>query len=159
MVIKNKEKTNKEKKKLAIVAAIFLLVFIPFGLPATAGLIFDSAVENEVKRYVRLQFLFGGGSGDRNNRTKHIHVDSLKIQPGAEISYVVGEVKNTSSETFEQVQLNFYLYDSSGQKVGEAMDYKEEMGPNTPWNLKAACQFTGQSTNVARATLVEVIVR
>ena len=143
-------------------AAIFLLVFIPFGLPATAGLIFDSAVENEVKRYVRLQFLFGGGSGDRNNRTKHIIVDSdsLKIQLGAEISYVVGEVKNTSSETFEQVQLNFYLYDSSGQKVGEAMDYKEEMGPNTPWNLKAACQFTDpQFTNAVRADLVEVIVR
>ena len=89
---------NKEKKKLAIMAAIFLLVFIPFGLPSAAGLIFDSAVENKVKWYVRLQFLFGGGAGDRDNRTKHIIVESLKIQLGAQIPYVVGDVKNTSTE-------------------------------------------------------------
>ena len=139
---------------------VFLLVFLPFGLPATAGLIFDSDLENKIKRITRLQFLFDGGDY-RDNRTNEIQIDpdSLKIQPGGEnssISYVVGDAKNTSSETLQQVELHFHLFDSQDKKLGEAVEYKDEMEPNSTWSFRAACM----SKNVPwRADLVEVKVR
>jgi hypothetical protein len=150
---------NKEKKKLAIMVGIFVFVFIELALPTAAGLIFDYKVEHKVKRIVRLQFLFGGG-GYRDNRTKYIEVDmaSMKIQRGVgegAIFYVTGDAKNTSSDTFQQVELKFHLFDADGTMLGETVEYKDEMGPNSTWNFRAACMFT----NVSRADLVEVIVR
>jgi len=150
---------DKEKMKLAIVGFVFLLVFLPFGLPATAGLIFDSDLENRIKRITRLQFLFDGGDY-RENRTKEIQIDPdlLKIQPGGEnssISYVVGDAKNISSRTLKEVELYFHLYDSSGTMLGEVVEYKDEMEPNSTWSFRAVCMFT----NVVRADPVKVIVR
>jgi hypothetical protein len=154
---------NREKQTLVVVMVVFLFVFIPFGLPNFVK-IFDLGLGNKIERIVKLKFLFTEGDY-RNNPSDDVQVDpdSIKIQPideNSSTTFVIGEAKNTSSETLRQVELHFNLYDSSGQKVGEAMDYKEEMGPNTPWNLKAACQFTDpQFTNAVRADLVEVIVR
>ena len=68
---------------------------------------------------------------------------------------MVGDAKNTSSETLQQVELHFHLFDSSGAKLGEVVEYKAEMGPNSTWSFRAACTVA----NVARADLVEVIVR
>ena len=138
---------------------VFLLVFLPFGLPATAGLIFDADLENRIKRITRLQFLFDGGAY-RDNRTKEIQIDpdSLKIQPGGEnssISYVVGDAKNISSRTLKEVELYFHLYDSSGTMLGEVVEYKDEMEPNSTWSFRAVCMFP----NVVRADPVKVIVR
>jgi len=101
-----------------------------------------------------------GGSGDvyRNNRTKDIQIDSLKIQPAVgpySVTFVVGDAKNTSSNTLQQVELHFHLFDSSGAKLGEAVEYTDEVGPYSTWSFRAACSVT----NVARADLVKVIVR
>ena len=150
---------NKEKKKLAIMAGIFVFVFIELALPTAAGLIFDYKAEHKVKRIVRLQFLFGGKSY-RDNRTKAIEVDtaSMTIQRGAgegAVFYVTGDVKNTSSETFQQVELRFHLFDAAGTMLGETVEYKDAMEPNSTWSFKAVCMFT----NIVRADLVEVIVR
>ncbi len=128
-------------------------------MPTADVLNFYFKMEHKFKRIVRLQFLFGGG-GYRDNRTKAIEVDtaSMKIQRGSgegAVFYVTGDVKNISSDTFQQVELKFYLFDSTGTKLGETVEYKDEVGPNSTWNFRAACMFT----NVARADLVEVIVR
>jgi len=88
-------------------------------------------------------------------RSKDIQIDSIKIETRDVISYVVGDAKNTSSETLHLVELHFHLFDSQDKKLGEAVEYKDEMGPNSTWSFRAACMFT----NVARADLVEVIVR
>ena len=98
-----------------------------------------------------------GGSGDvyRGNRSKDIQIDSIKIEQGDRISHVVGDAKNTSSETLQQVELHFHLFDSQDKKLGEAVEYRNEMKPNSTWSFRAACMFT----NVARAELEEVIVR
>ena len=53
------------------------------------------------------------------------------------------------------MELHFSLYDSNGETLGEAVEYKDEMGPNETWSFRAACLFT----NVVRADLVKVIVR
>ena len=98
-----------------------------------------------------------GGSGDRyrDNRSKDIQIDSMKIEQGDRISHVVGDAKNTSSNTLQQVEMHFHLFDSSGAKLGEAVEYTDEVGPYSTWSFRAACMFT----NVHRAKLMEVIVR
>jgi hypothetical protein len=53
------------------------------------------------------------------------------------------------------VELHFHLFDSQDKKLGEAVEYMPEMGPGSTWSFRAACTVT----NVARADLVEVIVR
>ena len=63
--------------------------------------------------------------------------------------------KNTSSDTFQQVELKFHLFDADGTMLGETVEYKDEMGPNSTWNFRAACMFT----NVVRVKLADVIIR
>ena len=145
---------NKEKKKLAVVAAIFLLVFIPFGFPSVVKMI-DAGWGNKVDGIVKPWKWFGSDEY-LGNRSKDIRIDSITIAQGLwGISHVVGDAKNTSSETLQQVELRFHLFDLQDKKLGEAVEYKDEMGPGSTWSFRAACMFT----NVARADLVEVIVR
>ena len=149
---------NREKKKLGIVVALFLLVFIPFGFPSVVSII-DAGWGNKVEGIVKPWKWFGGDNY-RSNSTDLVTVDpnSIKILPSGEnssVAYVIGEAKNTSSETFEQVEIKFFLYNSSKEKVGEAVEYKDKMGPNSTWNFKAACT----STDVHSADLMKVIVR
>ena len=108
---------------------------------------------------MRLKFLFDEGDY-RNNPSDDVQVDqdSIKIQPideNSSTTFVIGEAINTSSETLQQVELHFSLYDSNGETLGEAVEYKDEMGPNETWSFRAACLFT----NVVRADLVKVVVR
>ena len=149
---------NREKQTLVIVIIVFLFVFIPFGLPNFVK-IFDLGLGNKIERIVKLKFLFTEGDY-RNNPSDDVQVDqdSIKIQPideNSSTTFVIGEAKNTSSETLRQVELHFNLYDSNGATLGEAVEYKDEMGPNSTWSFRAACLFT----NVVRADLVKVIVR
>jgi hypothetical protein len=149
---------NREKQTLVIVIFVFLVVFIPFGLPNFVK-IFDLGLGNKIERIVKLKFLFTEGDY-RNNPSDDVQVDqdSIKIQPideNSSTTFVIGEAKNTSSETLRQVELHFNLYDSTGATLGEAVEYKDEMGPNSTWSFRATCLFT----NVVRADLVKVIVR
>ena len=135
---------------------LFLLVFIPFGFPSVVSII-DAGWGNKVDGIVKPWKWFGGDNY-RNNSTDLVKVGSIKILPSSEnssVAYVTGEAKNTSSETFEQVEIKFILYNSSKEKVGEAVEYKDKMGPNSTWNFKAACT----STDVHSADLMKVIVR
>ena len=136
---------DKQKKTLAIVAGILVLVFGLVGLPALG-------------MYPSPFSMFGGGY--RTNRTDQIKFDeqSFKIETDAEnksVMYITGLVRNTSSETFEQVELVFVLYDQQGGKLGESMDFTMKLGPNKEWAFRAPCMFT----NVARADLGRVVVR
>ena len=99
--------------------------------------------------------------GYRNEVTTQIAVDynSIKIEKGDGVVYVVGAANNTSSETFEQVELHFHLLDKSGERLGDAMDYKDKMGPNSAWTFKAACQFSSSTEDVAKVELTQVIVQ
>ena len=149
---------NKEKRGLVIVIFVFLFVFIPFGVPNIVKL-FDQGLGNKVDQIVKLKFLFGK-SDYRDNQTDDIHIDqdSIKIQSGdgnSSITYVVGDAKNISSRTLKEVELYFHLYDSSDTMLGEVMEYKDEIEPNSTWSFKAVCMFT----NVVRADPVKVIVR
>ena len=149
---------NREKQTLVIVIFVFLFVFIPFGLPNLVK-IFDLGLGNKIERIVKLKFLFAEGDY-RNNPSDDIRIeqDSIKIQPideNSSTTFVIGEALNTSSDTLLEVELHFNLYDSNGEILGEAVEYKDEMGPNSTWNFRAACLFT----NVVRADLVKVIVR
>ncbi len=149
---------NREKQTLVVVIFVFLFVFIPFGLPNFVK-IFDLGLGNRIERIVKLKFLFTEGDY-RSNPSDDIQVDqdSIKIQPideNSSTTFVIGEALNTSSETLLEVELHFNLYDSNGEILGEAVEYKDEMGPNSTWNFRAPCLFT----NVVRADLVKVIVR
>ena len=151
---------NREKQKLAGVIAVFVLVFLPFGLPNIAEII-STGSGKKIAHYTRLGFLFGGGGDYRNNSTQYIQiVGEMKFETsqaeGQEgVIYITGQVQNTSSDTFQQVELHFGLYDKDNTLLGPAVEYKDQMGPNETWEYKAACMFT----NVARADLEKVIVR
>jgi hypothetical protein len=138
---------DKNKKKLAMVAGVFLLAFGLMGLPALGVYPYPHSL------------LFGGDY--RNKVTTQIAVDykSIKIEEGDGVVYVVGAANNTSSETFEQVELHFHLLDKSGERLGDAMDYKDKMGPNSAWTFKAACQFSSSTEDVAKVELTQVIVQ
>ena len=135
-------------------AAIFLVVFIPFGFPSVVKII-DVGLGNKIDGIVKPWKWFGGDVY-RGNRSTDIQIDSIKIEQGDRISHVVGDAKNTSSETLQQVELHFHLFDSQDKKLREAVEYKDEMEPNSTWSFRAACM----SKNVPwRADLVEVKVR
>ncbi len=51
--------------------------------------------------------------------------------------YVVGTVKNNSSETFGYVQVEINLYDDSGAQVGSTIDNTNNLAPGGTWKFKA----------------------
>ena len=137
---------NKEKKKLAIVGGIFLAVFLLVGLPGLD--VYPSP----------FSALFG--SGYRSNTTDQIKFDdkAFKIEADPEnktVFYITGTVQNQSSETLEQVELRFLLFDANGNKLGETLDFTNKLGPNMDWHFRAVSMFT----NVARVDLAGVVVR
>jgi hypothetical protein len=137
---------NKEKKKLAIAGGVFLAVLLLVGLPGLD--VYPSPISA----------LFG--SGYRSNTTDQIKFDdeSFKIEADPKnktVYYITGTVQNQSSETLEQVELRFLLYDASGMKLGETLDFTNKLGPNMEWHFRAVSMFT----NVARVDLAGVVVR
>ena len=161
---------DSEKQKLAVVVTVFVLSFTYFGLPSLAGLI-DKSWKQKVERIVKLKFLFGDGYR-KNNVAESIKVDqpSLLIsrgtgpktegQQGPNVFYVTGSAQNITSDTLEQVEIIFTLYDQSGDVLGEALDYTNKLGPNVVWNFRATCMTSESvSTNIFRAKLDRLIVR
>jgi hypothetical protein len=147
---------NKEKIKLAVVGSIFVLMFLPFGLPNVVELI-SAGSGDKVRYYTKLEFLFAVGD---SGTTRDVTVDpnSMRIaqdekSPG--VYYVYGNAQNISSKTFEQVELHFELYDANGKMLGASMDFTNKLGPSMTWTFRAACMFT----NVNTAKLVQVNVR
>ena len=151
---------NKEKQKLAGAVGLFLLVFLPMGLPHIAETISPGSFK-KIAHYTRLGFIFGGSGDYRNNRTSDIQIvgemkfETSQAEGHEGVIYLTGQVQNTSSDTFQQVELRFMLYDKDNTPLGPTVEYKDHMGPNETWEYKAACMFT----NVAKADLMEVIVR
>jgi hypothetical protein len=161
---------NSEKQKLAVVVTVFALSFTYFGLPSLAGLI-DKSWEQKVERIVKLKFLFGDGYR-KNNVAESIKVDQSSLlisrgtgpktegQQGPNVFYVTGSAQNITSDTLEQVEIIFKLYDQSGAELGEAFDYTNQLGPNVVWNFRALCNIREiGSTNIFRANLDRLIVR
>lgn len=50
---------------------------------------------------------------------------------------VTGTVKNSSSQQFSMVMIEFNLYDSEGNQVGTATDSVSNFEPGGSWNFKA----------------------
>jgi hypothetical protein len=164
---------NPEKQKLAIVVTVvtvFVLSFTYFGLPSFVGLI-DKSWERKVAYVVKLQFIFGEDYRT-NNVAESVRVDELSLsinretgqktadQQGPDVFYVTGSARNITSDTLEQVEIIFKLYDEGGIKLGEALDYTNKLGPNVVWHFRAPCMTSeAVSTNIFRAKLDRLIVR
>jgi hypothetical protein len=161
---------NPEKQKLAIVVTVFVLSFTYFGLASLAGLI-NTSWGPKVEHYVKLKFIFGDDYR-KNNVAESVQVDapSLSIsretsqkiegQQGPDVFYVTGSARNITSDTLNQVEIIFKLYDQSGTELGEALDYTNQLGPNVVWSFRAACMTSeAVSTNIFRAKLDRLIVR
>ena len=161
---------DREKQKLGIVVTVFVLSFAYFGLPSLARLI-NPSWGPKVERIVKLKFLFGGGYRQNNvAESVQVNVPSLLIsretdqkiegQQGPRPFYVSGAAQNITSDTLEQVEIIFKLYDQGGNELGEALDYTNQLGPNVVWNFRAPCMTSeADSTNIVRATLDRLIVR
>jgi len=161
---------NREKQKLAIVVTVFVVSFSYFGLPSLAGLI-DKSWERKVEHIVKLKFLFGNDYRT-NNFAESVEVDqpSLAINretgqktdgpKGPDVFYVTGSARNITSDTLQEVEIFFKLYDQGGNELGEALDYTNQLGPNVVWNFRAACMTSESvSTNIHKAKLDRLIVR
>ena len=147
---------NTEKIKLVVVGSVFVLMFLPFGLPNIVELI-SKGSGDKVKHYTQLKFLFAGG-GSKPTRDVTVDPNSMRIEQDEKSSgvfYVYGNAQNISSKTFESVELHFELYDANGQMLGTSMDFTNKLGPSMTWTFRAACMFT----NVNTAKLVQVNVR
>ena len=161
---------NREKQKLAIVVTVFVLSFTYFGLPSLVGLI-DKSWERKVERIVKLKFLFGDDYRN-NNVAKSVQVDSPSLsisretgqktegQSGPDVFYVIGVAQNITTDTLNQVEIIFKLYDQGGIELGEALDYTNQLGPNVAWNFRAPCMTSeAVSTNIFEAKLYQLIAR
>jgi len=161
---------DREKQKIAIVVTVFVLSFAYFGLPSLARLI-NPSWGTKVERIVKLKFLFEGGYR-QNNVAESVQVDASSLlisqetgqktegQQGPDVFYVSGAARNITSDTLEQVEIIFKLYDQGGNELGEALDYTNQLGPNVVWSFRAPCMTSeAVSTNIFRAKLDRLIVR
>ena len=74
--------------------------------------------------------------------------------------YVSGSARNITSDTLNEVEIIFKLYDQGGTELGEALDYTNQHGPNVVWHFRAPCMTSESiSTNIFRAKLDRLIVR
>ena len=161
---------DREKQKLAVVVTVFVLIFTYFGLPSLAGLV-DKQWKSKVESFVKLEFLFGDDYRN-NNVADAVQVDQSSLlisretgqktegQQGPDVFYVSGAARNITSDTLEQVEIIFKLYDQGGNELGEALDYTNQLGPNVVWNFRAPCMTSeAVSTNIFEAKLDRLIVR
>lgn len=51
--------------------------------------------------------------------------------------YVVGRVKNNTSQTYDYVQVSVNLYDSNGNQVGSTLDNVNGLEPGNVWRFRA----------------------
>ena len=161
---------DREKQKIAVVVTVFVLIFTFSGLPYLARLI-NPSWGPKVERIVKLKFLFEGGYR-QNNVAESVQVDASSLlisqetgqktegQQGPDVFYVSGAARNITSDTLEQVEIIFKLYDQGGNELGEALDYTNQLGPNVVWNFRAPCMTSeAVSTNIFEAKLDRLIVR
>ena len=144
------------KTKLTLFVAVLAVALLGVGCVAPV----EAALENLFPENKKANDQQSGLTGrtappSLDNRSKVIQIDSYKIETRDAVSYVVGDAKNTSSETLHLVELNFHLFNSSGELVGEAAEFRDNMEPNSTWNFRAACT----ARNFVRAELIKVIVR
>lgn len=52
-------------------------------------------------------------------------------------NYITGLVSNNSGEYFDFVKVNFVIYDSKGNKLGNAFDTIRNLNPGDSWKFKA----------------------
>lgn len=69
--------------------------------------------------------------------------------------YIEGTVKNNSNKTYSYVQITFSLYDSSGAKLGTAIDNLNNLAPGEIWKFKALGMDSG-SEEIATYRLDEI---
>ena len=79
----------------------------------------------------------GGGSGGPGG--SGLELVSHELQKAAEggLIYVVGVVTNHDPEQYFNVKVEFDLFDSEGQPLGDAQDFNSNMAANTDWEFKA----------------------
>lgn len=52
-------------------------------------------------------------------------------------SYIVGRIKNNTSQTYSYVQVQINLYNENGTQIGSTMDNINGLEPNRKWKFKA----------------------
>ena len=52
-------------------------------------------------------------------------------------AYVRGQIKNTSSTTYDYVSVTYSLYDNNGNLIGTALDNMNYLGPGEVWSFEA----------------------
>jgi len=72
-------------------------------------------------------------------RTNNFDISPLKLQktPGSSLVYVVGRVRNLSSQQRFGVKVVFALFDTNHDSTGEATDYQSVLDPKGSWDFKA----------------------
>ena len=81
-------------------------------------------------------------------RKPDLEVLSWKVQYIEEQSrnYVVGKARNNSKRTYQQVQVQFDLYDKKGKWIGEAMDDTSDLKSGAVWEFHARVCYQSASS-------------
>jgi rRNA maturation protein Nop10 len=62
---------------------------------------------------------------------------SLEHAPGTSLVYAVGTIRNGSNRQRFGVKVDLELLDATGQKIGNATDYRQIIEPGGEWQFKA----------------------
>ena len=81
----------------------------------------------------------GGGEGGGGGGGEGLELLSHNIQRAQEggLVYVVGVVTNHDPVQYFNVKVEFDLFDSGGQPLGETADYNGNLAPNKGWEFRA----------------------
>ncbi len=81
----------------------------------------------------------GGGGGGSVGKGSGLELLSSNIQRAQEggLVYVVGVVTNHDPVQYFNVKVEFDLFDSNGQPLGETSDYNGNLAPNKGWEFRA----------------------
>jgi hypothetical protein len=61
----------------------------------------------------------------------------LEKTPGSSLVYIIGSIRNLSSQQRFGVKLAFTLFDDSDNPIGSATDYQATIDPHGVWHFKA----------------------
>ena len=72
-------------------------------------------------------------------RTNDFSISAIKLEktPGSSLVYVTGKIRNLSSRQRFGVKVEFGLFDTNENAVGQATDYQAVLEPNGDWRFKA----------------------
>ena len=50
--------------------------------------------------------------------------------------YIEGKIKNNTNKDYNSINIDYYLYNESGEVLGAASTYLQKLGANKTWNFK-----------------------